>query len=126
MPRSPTRSRPPSRPAPRGARRRLGLRYLTAFAVIVVTDDALDAALAVATEAAAFAGAHLVVLVPEGSEPPADIPAGCHCAGCAADSGPDGAFAASVGSYAAGARRRAPAGRGVPGALAAGWEPSVA
>jgi hypothetical protein len=103
----------------------LGLRYLTAFAVIVVTDDALDAALTVATEAAAFAGAHLVVLVREGSDPPPDIPAGATVL-ASPRSDPDGAFAASVGSYAAGLDAGRPPDEAFRAALATGWEPSVA
>jgi len=102
----------------------LGLRYLTAFAVIVVTDDALDAALAVATDAAAFAGAHLVVLVREGSDSP-DIPADATVL-AAPRADPDGAFAASVGSYAAGLDAGRPPDEAFRAALAAGWEPSVA
>jgi hypothetical protein len=103
----------------------LGLRYLTAFAVIVVTDDALDAALAVATEAAAFASAHLVVLVREGSDLPPDIPATATVL-AAPRSDPDGAFAASVGSYAAGLDAGRTPDEAFRAALAAGWEPSVA
>ena len=102
----------------------LGLRYLTTFAVIVVTDDALDVALAVTTEAAAYAGAHLVVLVPEGSEPQLDIPAAATVL-AAPRSDPDGAFAASVGSYAAGLDAGRPPDEAFRAALAAGWVPSV-
>ena len=79
----------------------LGLRYLTAFGVIVVTPEALEAALAVATDAAAFAGAHLVVLVEEGSDPPAGVP-GAATVLAAPGSDPDGAFSTLVGRYAAG------------------------
>ena len=101
----------------------LGLRYLTAFSVIVVADDALEAALAVATEAAAFAGAHLVVLVPEGIDPPPDLPSGATVL-AAPRSDPDGAFAASVGAYAAGLDAGRPPDDAFRAALAAGWEPA--
>ena len=101
----------------------LGLRYLTEFAVIVVTDDALEAALAVATDAAAFAGAHLVVLVREGSDPP-DISADATVL-AAPRSDPDGAFAASVGAYAAGLDAGRAPDEAFRAALAAGWEPSI-
>ena len=48
----------------------LGLRYLPGYDVIVVTDDVAAEAIPVAAEAAEFAGAHLVVLVGEGSAAP--------------------------------------------------------
>jgi hypothetical protein len=102
----------------------LGLRYLTAFGVIIVTDDVLDAALAVATDAAAFAGAHLVLLVAEGGDPPAALPAAATVL-AAPRADPDGAFASSVGSYAAGLDAGRPADEAFRTALAAGWEPSI-
>lgn len=100
----------------------LGLRYLTEFGVIVVTPDVLDAALAVATDAAAFAGAHLVVLVEEGSEPPPDLPAAATVL-AAPRADPDGAFARFTGGYAAALEARQPPDEAFAAALAEGWQP---
>ena len=78
----------------------LGLRYLDTFSVLVVADDLPVEILPVATEAAAFAGARLVVLVPAGLAPPAGLPgdATILAAPGAAD---DGEFGTLVGAYAA-------------------------
>jgi hypothetical protein len=99
----------------------LGLRYLTAFSVLVVTDDVLDAALSVAADAAAFAGAQLVVLVGEASDPPEAIPPAATVL-AAPDADPGGAFARLIGTYAA----SLDAGRAPDAAFAAalgdGWE----
>jgi hypothetical protein len=54
----------------------------------------------VAAEAAAFASAHLVVLVGEGSPSPDGLPAEALVLEAPADD-PDGAFATLVGAYAA-------------------------
>lgn len=99
----------------------LGLQYLTAFAVLVVTDDVPSAAVPVAVEAAGFTGAHLVLLTPADGEPP-DVPgqATILAAPAAAD---DGAFARLVGTYAAGLDRGTEPGRAFAEAVgAAGWE----
>jgi sugar/nucleoside kinase (ribokinase family) len=100
----------------------LGLRYLTDFSVLVVTDDVPRDALAVAVESAAFAGARLVVLVPSGDSPPEEMPAdGTVLA--APDSPDDGEFGALVGAYAAaldGGMEPADAFRAATGA--GGWE----
>ena len=78
----------------------LGLRYLPAYDVIVVTDDVAAEVIPVAAEAAEFASAHLVVLVGEGSAPPEGLPADALVLQAPADD-PDGAFATLVGAYAA-------------------------
>jgi hypothetical protein len=101
----------------------LGLRYLTAFSVVVVAPDAVDAALAVAADAAAFAGAHLVVLVEEGSDLPDGVPAAATVLG-APRIDPDDAFARSVGAYAAGLDTGMPPEEAFMSALALGWEAS--
>jgi hypothetical protein len=76
----------------------LALRYLPSYGVIVVTDEVMPTIVPVAAEAAAFAGAHLVVLVQEGGAPDGATE-GTVLEAPAVD--PDGAFAELVGSYAA-------------------------
>ena len=80
----------------------LGLHYLTAFGVLVVTDDVPAAAVPVAADAAAFAGAHLVLLVPGDASPGSGasvLPPDATVLAVPADD--EGAFAALVGAYAA-------------------------
>ncbi len=91
----------------------LGLHYLTTYRVLVVADDAPSSIGPVATEAATFAGAHLVLLVPP-TVAAADLPeAGPAVTVLAAPAEHDeGAFARLVGGYAA--------------ALDAGSDPSAA
>jgi sugar/nucleoside kinase (ribokinase family) len=79
----------------------LGLRYLTAFDVLVVTDDVPPDVIPVAIEAAAFAGARLVVLVPPGGSTP-HLPEDALVLGAP---GPGGAFGTLVGDLAAGMDR---------------------
>ena len=103
----------------------LGLRYLPAYDVIVVTDDVAAEVIPVAAEAAEFATAHLVVLVGEGSTPPDGLPAGSLVLQAPADD-PDGAFATLVGAYAAAlAAGEAPA-DAFTAARGATWERPVA
>src|SRR5450759_4479761 len=61
---------PAERPSLDAADIELALRYLPAATVIVLTDPLPDGALAVAVEAATFATARLIVVVPAGSSPP--------------------------------------------------------
>lgn len=91
----------------------LGLQYLTTFRVLVVADDVPPSIGPVAAEAASFAGAHLVLLVPA-DVAAADLPeAGPTVTVLAAPAEHDeGAFARLVGTYAA--------------ALDAGSDPSAA
>lgn len=78
----------------------LGLSYLTAFGVLVVTDDAPVDVLPACVDGAAFSGAHLVVLVPAGRPAPGSLaPEATVLA--APDVADDGAFASLVGAYAA-------------------------
>ena len=103
----------------------LGLRYLPAYDVIVVTDDVAAEVIPVAAEAAEFASAHLVVLVGEGSAPPDGLPADALVLQAPADD-PDGAFATLVGAYAAAlAAGEAPA-DAFTAARGASWERPVA
>ena len=78
----------------------LALRYLPGYDVIVVTDDVSDDVLPVAAEAAEFAGAHLVVLVGEGSARSDALPADAVVLQAPTED-PDGAFATLIGVYAA-------------------------
>ncbi len=79
----------------------LGLHYLTAFGVLVLTDDVPPPAIPVAVEAAGFAGAHLVLLV--SGDPPSGaaltLPSDATVLAVPADD--EGAFATLVGAYAA-------------------------
>ncbi len=77
----------------------LGLRYLTAFDVLVVTDDVSPAILPVAVEAAAFAGARLVALVAPGDRA---IALTSEALVLEAPGPDDGAFGALVGLLAKG------------------------
>jgi hypothetical protein len=80
----------------------LGLQYLTTYRVLVVADDAPSSIGPVATEAATFAGAHLVLLVPP-TVAPADLPEGGPAVTVLAAPAEhdEGAFARLVGGYAA-------------------------
>lgn len=99
----------------------LGLQYLTAFAVLVVTDDVPSAAIPVAVEAAGFTGAHLILLAPPGADAP-DVPDPATILAAPAEAD-DGAFARLVGAYAAGLDRGTEPARAFAEAVdAAGWE----
>jgi hypothetical protein len=103
----------------------LGLRYLPSYDVIVVTDDVAGEVIPVAAEAAEFAGAHLVVLIGEGSAPPDRLPAEALVLQAPVED-PDGVFATLVGAYAAAlAVGQAPA-DAFTAARGASWERPVA
>ena len=78
----------------------LGLSYLTAAGVLVVTDDTPADVLPACADGAAFSGAHLVVLVPAGRRLPDGLPADAVVL-TAPDDPADAAFGAVVGAYAA-------------------------
>lgn len=78
----------------------LALRYLDGYSVIVVTDDVAPSIVPIAAEAAAFADAHLVVLVAGGAVSREMLPRDATVFEAPAVD-PDRAFAAIVGSYAA-------------------------
>lgn len=99
----------------------LGLRYITAFSVLIVLDDVPAGVIAVAADAASFAEAHLVLLAREGTTPPDGLPAATTVLG-APDSDPDGAFATLVGAYAAALDAGATSEAAFAAALGAGWE----
>ena len=93
---------PPATPGPtlEAADVSLGLRYLPSYDVIVVTDDVTADVIPVAAEAAEFAGAHLVVLIGEGSAQPEGMPADALVLQAPVED-LDGAFATLIGVYAA-------------------------
>ena len=100
----------------------LGLSYVDAYTVLVVTDDVPPAALPAAVEAALFTGARLVVLIGPGRPAPAVVPADATVL-AAPDVADDGEFATLVGGYAAaldGGMR--PAEAFAAATRAAGWE----
>ena len=77
----------------------LGLGYLTAFNVLVVVDRVPEPTLPVAIEAAAYADAHLVLLVAAGTPEPAGLPAAATVLVAPSETD-DRAFAILVGAYA--------------------------
>ncbi len=77
----------------------LGLSYLTSYRVLVVTDDVPPEVIPACVDGAAFAGASLVVLVPEQAAPPDGLPTGTTV--LATPAGGEGAFAEFVGAFAA-------------------------
>jgi hypothetical protein len=79
----------------------LALSYLTAFAVLVVTDDVPAQALSAAVDGAAFAGAHLVLLLATGTPPPDGLPESSTVL-AVPDDAEAGAFGTVVGVYAEG------------------------
>lgn len=100
----------------------LGLSYVDAYTVVVVSDDVPAMALPAAVEAAAFAGAQLVVLVPPGYVAPELVPADATVL-AAPDEADDGEFAKVVGEYAAGLDRgMRPAEAFAVATGAAGWQ----
>lgn len=98
----------------------LGLRYLTAFDVLVVTDDVPPDVLPVAVEAASFASARLVALLAHENRD-AVLPEDAMVLEAPAPD--DGAFGALVGALAAGLDRGLEPGDALRAATGAGgWE----
>ena len=89
---------PTERPVLDAADIDLALRYLPHASVIVLMDPVPDGALAVAADAAAFATARLIVVVPAGSSPP-EVSA--EATVLEAPSDDDGSFGRLVGTFAA-------------------------
>jgi hypothetical protein len=111
-----------ARPSLDGADVALGLAYLTSFEVLVVTDDVSPDALPAAIEAAAWSGAHLVLVFAEGASMPAGLPPNS-TALAAPGEADDGAFGRLVGAYAAVLDTGAsPADAFTAATGAAGWE----
>ncbi len=103
----------------------LALRYLAAFAVLVMADEMDQASLAVAIEAARYAGASLLIVLPDGVEA-LDLPSeAIVLAGPPTDE--DGIFADTVGTCAAALERGLSPADALRAALAAaGWESATA
>ena len=78
----------------------LGLRYLTAFEVVVVAEPAPPDLVTVVAEAARWSEARMVLVVAAGSAVPESLPADVIVFE-APDADPDGVFADLVGSFAA-------------------------
>jgi len=103
----------------------LALRYLDEFRVLVVADPLGADGLAMAAEAASYAGAALVVLIPDGTPAPDLLRDATVLGAPAAD--PDGVFARTVGAFAAALDAGvAPAEALRSVTAAAGWEPATA
>ena len=99
----------------------LALRYLIAFGVLVVAEPVAGATLAVATESAAYSGAHLVIVGSGAEMPTAPADAVTVLEPPSAD--PDGDFAAVVARYAVALDGGAPPDRAFRAALGdSGWE----
>jgi sugar/nucleoside kinase (ribokinase family) len=100
----------------------LALGYLNGFAVLVIADPVGPASMLVAAEAAAYAGAALVVLVAAGTAV-VEIPAEATVIGVP-DDDPDGVFAGTVGAFATALDAGdAPAVALRAAAAAVGWQP---
>jgi hypothetical protein len=78
----------------------LGLRYLTAFEVVVVAEPAPPDLIGIVADAARWSTARMVLVVPAGSAVPEHLPADSVVFE-APDADPDGVFADLVGSFAA-------------------------
>lgn len=105
----------------------LALRYLEPSGVVVVADDVTTDVLAVVVEAAEYASARLIVLVPPGGIAartlPAGIPGSATVLVAPDDDGGGGAFEALVGAYAAALDAGAePEAAFVDAQSATGWE----
>jgi hypothetical protein len=120
---------PVSPAIPRGARLEpadvaLALSYLTAFGVLIVTDDAPADVLPACVDGAAFCGAHLVVLVPADRSLPDGLPADAVVL-TAPDDFSDTAFTAVVGAYGAAVDvGENPAAAFRAATRSVGWEPA--
>ncbi|HVQ22713.1 MAG TPA: PfkB family carbohydrate kinase [Candidatus Saccharimonadia bacterium] len=100
----------------------LGLGYLTDYRVLVVGDAVPPDVLAVAAEAAAYAGAALVVVIAHGDSPLAGI--GSAATVLEAPDDAQGPFAVAVAGYALALEAGTDPALALRGAVeAAGWEP---
>lgn len=117
---------PTVRPLPMDAEDlELALRYLGTFAVLVMAEVIDQAGLAVATEAARYAGASLLIVLPDGAAA-LDLPAEAIVLG-APPADEDGIFAQTVGTCAAALDRGLSPVDALRATLAAaGWESASA
>jgi hypothetical protein len=112
---------PPPAPNLEPADLALGLRYLRDYRVVIAVEPLADGGAAVIAEAAAFAGADLVVVAPPGLAAPAAYAAATLIEAPTDDL--DGAFAGLVGRYAAALDRGvAPAEAFRAATAEGGWE----
>lgn len=124
-PAAPSPPTAPARPVLDAADVELGLRYLVDYGVIVVAETIDAAAQRVVADAARFAPARLVVIVPAGAAAADDLAEATVFEAPPVD--PDGAFGAVVGSYAAALDRGTDPAAAFDGSLAGrGWEPAEA
>lgn len=100
----------------------LALSYLTAFSVLVVTDEVAPATLPATIDGAAFAEAHLVLLIAPGAAAPEGLPAASTVLGVPG-AGEAGAFGTVVGVYADGLDAGLDPGRAFRAAIG-DWEPA--
>jgi len=98
----------------------LGLRYLTDFDVLVVGDDAPAPVIPACVEAAAFAGAQLVVVIASSDPAPGGLPVGATV--LLAPEGAGEAFGRLLGRYAAALDAGADPAAAFTDATADGWE----
>ncbi len=98
----------------------LGLRYVSGFSVLVVGDDAPPGVLPACLEGASFAGARLVLAVPQEGDGPVDVPSDATV--LVAPPQDDGSFGRLLGRYAAGLDRGQPASAAFEAATDDGWE----
>ncbi len=109
-------------PALESADLELGLRYLDDYRVIVAADALDDRSARTVAEAAGYAGAPLIALLPAGARVPAGLSEATVLEAPSAD--PEGEFARLVGAYAAALDRGEPADRAFREAtVGRGWEP---
>jgi hypothetical protein len=110
-----------ARPGLEAADVELALRFLPGANVIVLADPLADTAVSAAVEAAAFAGAHLIVLVAAGGVPPV-LPAEATLLEAPPDD--DGSFGRLVGLFAGALDTGVgPAAAFREAVAASGWEP---
>ena len=105
----------------------LGLRYLPECRVLVLPEPLEDGARSAALEGAAFHGAAVIAVVPEGVPVPEDLAAAATVLAVPDPAfGPGAAFTAFVSAYAAGLARGTDPRESFRAALAiSGWEPSA-
>lgn len=116
---------PADRPRLEPADLELALRYIGDFAVVVAADPLEARAAEVVAAGAAFAGAHLIAIVPAGSVAAPEL--GSATILEAPDADPDGAFARLVGGLAAALDGGAPPAEAFRTVVErAGWEPASA
>jgi ribokinase len=101
----------------------LGLAYLTAFDVLVVTDDVPSTAIPVCVDAATFAEARLIVVLPPAAPVPDGLPEDATVMSAAGRD--EAGFARMVGRYAVGLSEGAPAEAALGrAAREVGWAPT--